>query len=65
MHVNGQGEGEAQWSSRMTVRRMLNLTLLSPAMVDLVLDGMEGDEKGLERLARGTGVVWGRRDDNS
>jgi len=42
------------------VRRMLNLTLLAPAMVERVLDGLEGDEEGLERLARGAGVVWGR-----
>ena len=41
------------------VRRMLNLTLLAPEMIDRVLDGMEGDEEGLERLARETGVVWG------
>jgi len=40
------------------VRRMLNLTLLAPGMVERVLDGMEGDEEGLERLARGAGVVW-------
>jgi hypothetical protein len=41
------------------VRRMLNLTLLPPQMIDRVLDGMEGDEEGLERLARETGLVWG------
>ena len=40
------------------VRRMLNLTLLPPETIDRVLDGMEGDEEGLERLARGAGVVW-------
>jgi len=41
------------------VRRMLNLTLLAPKMVQRVLDGLEGDEEGLERLARGARVVWG------
>ena len=41
------------------VRRVLNLTLLSPAMVERVLDGLEGDEEALVRLARGAGVVWG------
>jgi hypothetical protein len=40
------------------VRRVLNLTLLMPAMVESVLDGLEGDEDALERLARGPGVVW-------
>ena len=40
------------------VRRMLNLTLLSPAMVERVLDGREGDEDALDRLVRGPGVVW-------
>jgi len=40
---------------------MLNLTLLAPGMVERVLDGLEGDEEGIERLARGAGVVWGKR----
>ena len=40
------------------VRRMLNLTLLAPAMIERVLDGLEGDEDALDRLVRGTGVVW-------
>jgi len=42
------------------VRRMLNLTLLAPAMVERVLDGMEGDEDAMARLARGAGVVRAR-----
>ena len=41
------------------VRRFLNLTLLSPGMIERVLDGLEGDEDALDRLVRGTGVVWG------
>jgi len=40
---------------------MLNLTLLAPGMVERVLDGLEGDEEGLEKLARETRVVWGHR----
>ena len=40
------------------VRRMLNLTLLSPVMVERVLDGLEDDEDALDPLARGAGVVW-------
>ena len=40
------------------VRRMLNLTLLSPVKIERVLDGLEGDEDALVRLARGAGVVW-------
>jgi hypothetical protein len=45
------------------VRRVLNLTLLSPVMVERVLDGQEGDEDALDRLARGPGVVWGNGGD--
>ena len=40
------------------VRRMLNLTLLAPTMIERVLDGMEGDEEALARLAREAGVGW-------
>lgn len=43
------------------VRRMLNLTLLAPDLVERVLDGMEGDEDAMDPLARGPGMVWGRR----
>jgi hypothetical protein len=46
------------------VRRLLNLTLLSPDMVERVLDGLEGDEDALDRLARGPGVVWVVRRDS-
>ena len=40
------------------VRRMLNLTLLSPAMTERILDGMEGDEDALHRLVRRGAHVW-------
>ena len=40
------------------VRRMLNLTLLPPEMIERVLDGMEGDADALETLVREAGVVW-------
>ena len=39
------------------VRRLLNLTLLAPGMVERVMDGLEGDEDALERSARVPGVV--------
>ena len=42
------------------VRRLLNLTLLAPAMIDRVLDGQESDADALDRLARGPRVVWGQ-----
>ena len=40
------------------VRRLLNLTLLSPAMVQRVLDGTEGDADTLARFARCPCPVW-------
>ena len=50
--------GEAVGCDPSYVRRMLNLTLLPPEMIERVLDGMEGDADALETLVREAGVVW-------
>ena len=60
-YANVAALAEAIGTDPSFVRRMLNLTLLAPAMIERVLDGMEGDEEALDRLVREAGVVWGRR----
>lgn len=40
------------------VRRLLNLTLLAPEVVERVLDGIEGEGDVLDRVGRGAGVAW-------
>ena len=57
-YANVAALAEAVGTDPSFVRRMLNLTLLAPAMIDRVLDGLEGDADALDRLARTPGVVW-------
>ncbi len=64
-YANVAALADAIGSDPSFVRRMLNLTLLAPTMIERVLDGMEGDEDALERLAREAGVGWGGRTDAS
>jgi hypothetical protein len=58
-YANVAALAEAVGADPSFVRRMLNLTLMAPAMIERVLDGLEGDEDALDRLARGAGGAWG------
>jgi hypothetical protein len=57
-YANVAALAEAVGCDPSYVRRMLNLTLLEPEMVERVLDGAESDQDALDRLARRPGVVW-------
>lgn len=57
-YANVAALAEAIGTDPSFVRRMLNLTLLAPSMIERVLDGMEGDADALDRLVREAGVVW-------
>jgi hypothetical protein len=58
-YANVAALAEAVGCDPSYVRRILNLTLLSPSMVERVLNGLENDEQVMDRIARGPGVVWG------
>ena len=57
-YANVAALAEAVGCDPSYVRRMLNLTLLAPEMVERVLDGAESDQDALDRLVRRPGVVW-------
>ena len=57
-YANVAALAEAAGCDPSYVRRMLNLTLLVPEMVERVLDGVESDQDALDRLARRPCVVW-------